>query len=220
MLWSLNKVLVYLRSISVDSPLKLFTAKTLFLVTLATGSRVSEVSHFRRDVDFLRFNENGALVLTHPPDFLAKHEDPLRRQPAVIAPLVAEPTLCPVDSVKKYLDRTRGSSGVPFRNASNGTPMSVFQTRTALVDLIYASQPENFTSSMPRAHQIRSYAASLAFYHSMSFGEISTFTGWEGPRVFFRHYLRDVERTRTGCVVMGRVVGEAEGGNAQFPLDA
>ena len=104
MLWSLNKVLVYLRSISVDSPLKLFTAKTLFLVTLATGARVSEVSHFRRDADFLRFDENGALVLTHPPDFLAKHEDPLRRQPAVIAPLVAEPTLCPVDSVKKYLD--------------------------------------------------------------------------------------------------------------------
>ena len=37
---------------------------------------------------------------------------------------------------------------------------------------------------------------------------------------FFRHYLSDVERTRTGYVVMGRVVGEAEGGNAQFPLDA
>ena len=219
--WSLNKVLLHLRSVTEDSPLKIVLAKTLFLVTLATGARVNEVCALRRDPEFLRFNEDGVLFLTHPPDFLSKNEDPLRRRPpATISPLLAEPTLCPVDAVRKYLDRTRGCSGALFRNATSGTPLSLFQTRSALVDLIYASQPERFTSSMPRAHQIRAYASTLAFYGSMSFADISAFTGWEGPSVFFRHYLRDVEGTGSRCVVMGRVVGEAARGNDSSPLDA
>ena len=219
--WSLNRVLVHLRTIQDDSPIRLFLAKTLFLVTLTTGARVNEVAAFLRDANSLRINADGVLILTHPPDFLAKNEDPLRRRrPAVIAPLPSEPTLCPVESVRKYLDRTRGCSGALFRNATSGAPITLFQTRSALVDLIFASQPERFSDAMPRAHQIRAYASSLAFYHSMSFADISTFTGWEGPRVFFRHYLRDVEATQARCVVMGRVVGEAARGNDLSPLDA
>ena len=219
--WSLNKVLLHLRTISEDSPLKLVLAKALFLVTLALGARVNEVCALRRDAEFLRFDEDGVLILTHPPDFLAKNEDPLRRRPpASISPLLAELTLCPVDAVRKYLGRTRGCSGALFRNATSGAPLTLFQTRSALVDLIYASQPERFLSSMPRAHQIRAYAATLAFYSSMSFAGISSFTGWEGPAVFYRHYLRHVEGTRARCVVMGRVMGGAARGNVASPLDA
>ena len=124
--WSLNRVLLHLRTIQEDSSLKLFLAKTLFLVTLATGARVNEVTAFLRDANSLRINADGVLILTHPPDFLAKNEDPLRRrQPAMIAPLPSEPTLCPVENVKKYLHRMRGCSGALFWSTDHSVPDQV-----------------------------------------------------------------------------------------------
>ena len=78
--WSLNKVLRLASTISDDdcSYQHLFR-KTLFLVALASGARVSELAALSRDNGFIKFLITGEVSLSPHPKFLAKNEDPAHR---------------------------------------------------------------------------------------------------------------------------------------------
>ena len=78
--WSLNKVLQWASSINSDSCtyLQLFR-KTLFLLALASGARVSELSALSRDKGFIKFLPSGEVSLAPHLKFLAKNEDPQNR---------------------------------------------------------------------------------------------------------------------------------------------
>ena len=66
--------------------------------------------------------------------------------------------------------------------------------------LIKASNPE----SIPKSHDIRRMASSLAFFAGMQFSAMSDLTGWSSMRVFTKHYLKLVTALATALVVMGR----------------
>ena len=63
---------------------------TSFLLSLATGARVSELNSILRGEEFMDFSELGVTLFPNP-NFLAKNEKPeARRQPIFIARLKDE----------------------------------------------------------------------------------------------------------------------------------
>ena len=93
------------------------SVKTVFLVTLATARRVSEVHAFSIDSDHLRFsNLDGSLILRTQLGFLAKNQLPSRAPDSIIIPKLSNfcrksdnfnRMLCPVRAVKIYLNKTK-----------------------------------------------------------------------------------------------------------------
>ena len=91
------------------------SVKTVFLVTLATARRVSEVHAFSIDSDHLRFsNLDGFLILRTQLGFLAKNQLPSRAPDSIIIPRLSNfcrksdnfnRMLCPVSAVKIYQDQ-------------------------------------------------------------------------------------------------------------------
>ena len=60
------------------------------------GARVSEVASLYRGEEFLKFPDNGDLLLWPAPGFLAKNEDPQRRRDPVSIRCLPNSPLCPV----------------------------------------------------------------------------------------------------------------------------
>ena len=93
------------------------SAKTVFLVTLATARRVSEVYAFSIDSGHLRFsNLDGSLILRTQVVFLAKNQLPSRAPDSITIPKLSKfcrksdnfnRMLCPVRAVKIYLNKTK-----------------------------------------------------------------------------------------------------------------
>ena len=93
------------------------SVKTVFLVTLATARRVSEVHAFSIDSDHLRFsNLDGSLILRTQLGFLAKNQLPSRAPDSITIPKLSNfcrksdnfnRMLCPVRAVKIYLNKTK-----------------------------------------------------------------------------------------------------------------
>ena len=80
LLWSLNKVLRLASGISTtDCSYQHLLRKTLFLVALASGARVSELAALSRDKGFVKFLPTGEVSLSPHPKFLAKNEDSAHR---------------------------------------------------------------------------------------------------------------------------------------------
>lgn len=119
--WSLEIVLWYLGSNSfeplISVRLNFVTYTTIFLVTLATAKRVSELHALSARDDCLRFNQDGSVTLQTLPGFVAKNKRPTDgSQRVTILPLNHLTTLCPVRALKIYLQCTRENrrSSDPF----------------------------------------------------------------------------------------------------------
>ena len=190
--WSLSNVLSPLADLDHHScPLRDLLDKVIFLIALASGGRVSEISALRRGPDFTYVTPSGHLSLQPGPDFLAKTEDPLQRhQPWRISPLPGDdPSLYPVATLQVYLDRTADYSfGSLFRHHISGKPLTVSAVRCRITSLIKQYNP----GSIPKTHDLQKMASSLAFFEGMSFPDISHMTGWTSPFVFMRHYLHEI----------------------------
>ena len=106
--WSLKIVLDYLSS-DVFEPLETLslpklTYKTVFLVTLATAARVSEVQAFSIQQGCFRENLDGSVTLLTFPGFLPKNVKPSAGGHEVtIHPLPENEVICPVRLLKRYL---------------------------------------------------------------------------------------------------------------------
>ena len=122
--WSLIKVL-QLASDTYSEPceyIKLLR-KTLFLLALASGARMSEIAALSCDQGFLKFLPSSEILLSPHLKFLAKNEDPQNSWgPWKIVPLPQDPSSCPVATLKVYLSRTsQWSSGRLFQRQDGGT---------------------------------------------------------------------------------------------------
>ena len=106
--WSLDLVLQYIVDNKDNKSLLFTTIKTLFLVGLGLGSRVSELFALMRDKNSL---SKLSFEIYQDPQFLAKNVDPLnRRRPAIINPLPGNSNvLCPCKALSDYLDLTKKS---------------------------------------------------------------------------------------------------------------
>ena len=92
--------------------------------------------------------------------------------------------------------------GQLFRAPTSGSPITVKQLRAKLVYFIKRADP----GSVPKGHDPRKVASSLSFFSSMCFSDLQQYTGWSGPGVFYKHYLRNTEELREPLVAAGTVI--------------
>ena len=167
-----------------DTDLKHLTLKTAFLLALASGKRRSEIhAWFANKVSNLGQWEKVALFPSS--DFIAKNQ--LAREgsqsvsPATIPALTAivdgqfkeDRTLCLVRALSYYLDRTkdlRGSRSLLFISFKKGhtsdirpATLSSWLKQTILLCYKQADQ-QALDLVQVKAHDIRAFAASKAFY--------------------------------------------------------
>ena len=207
--WSLNKVLDLASSIDNESAeLSLLLGKTIFLLAMASGARVGELVGLSRDKGQICFEESGVALVFPNKLILAKNENPLKRWgPWKIIPLSSDPTLCPVKCLKDYISATSDiNSGQLFRAPTSGSTITAKQLRAKLVYFIKKADPD----SVPKGHDPRKVASSLSFLSSMCFSDLQRFTGWSGPRVFFKHYFKDIEEVKKSLVAAGAVIRSNE----------
>ena len=187
----------------VSATLKFLSFKTIFLVALASGRRISEVNHLSGLPQDIAREPDGSLSLKFLPEFLAKNQQPGDPSPSIrIPPLPLGPDrfLCPVRSLKRYLHFTksfRGSKRKLFishnpRHKRDLTVNTVSRWVRELISLAYSAAPP--TDARP--HELRAWSSSLALSLNVAMDEIMAAAYWKTSSAFISHYLRDVTHHR------------------------
>ena len=196
--WNLNKVLKYIDEELPDSPsIEYLLRKTAFLLLLATGMRVSELHACLRTKDCCVFTEDNFLKIGHHHLFLAKNEKPDKRWSLrVVKPLYLQDgsisKLCPVSSLRTYLNRTSDfKKGRIFRSTGRiSKELTKNQLSTEICKLIVRADP----GTKAKVHDIRSYASSCALASTMiTPTELAQSIGWSSPATFYRFYRTAIE---------------------------
>ena len=178
--WSLNKVLPLLTFPEYSGPAASETnllSRAIFLVTLACGARMSEISALRRGKSHVIQRSNGHLMIIPSRTFLAKNEDPARRcMPITLGKLDSDNPLCPVSALQSYLEAIRCvQQDALFMHPNTSTPLSIKGLTKRMVTLIRKADPGSF----PLIHDIKKYATTLVFFGGCQSG------GTGGPFKFF-----------------------------------
>ena len=207
--WSLDKALsLALSSRFQSSPsLKDLTSMLAFLLSIALGSRASELHAILRGDDHIVFSGEGVTFYPNP-NFLAKNENPQNRRNPIFVPLLrgadgAPHPLCPVEKLRFYLSVTSNTTSIKlFVHPSTLKDLTLPQLRYFICLFIREAHPGSF----PKVHDLRKLASSYAFFRTMSLEDICEVTGWSSCRVFRRHYLSRLQEVATPFVALGSTV--------------
>ena len=218
--WDIFLVLAYLREARFE-PLSLaslanLSRKVLFLITLATARRVSEVHALSGLSQDVAFHADGAVQLEFLPEFLAKNQAPCDDSPSIRIPSLEEVVCpddpdrvnCPVRALKTYRNRTEihRSPGQRrlFISFNPNFTKDVQKPTLArwLVALIKEAYIWALDSNLagyiplnaPSAHEIRAWSSSLAHANGVPVRQLLAAAYWRNEDVFVNHYLRDGAR--------------------------
>jgi hypothetical protein len=199
------------------APLKFVTFKTVFLITLASGKRRSEIHALLESR--VRHSNNWSKVVLEPSSrFLSKNQI-AKHGTNIFKPIVIEalgPTLsgelsddkklCPVRALKYYLSRTRdirenrellfishwqGHKGEICKNT-----ISSWLVQTIRLCLQNCSESTAKLANV-RAHDIRALAASWAFKTGVALEDVLNACSWKCHNTFTSHYLKDIALSDT-----------------------
>ena len=222
-----------------DSDLKHLTLKTVFLVTMASGGRRSEVQALMFDETYCKIELDGSKATLHfAPDFLRKNRSPFSAETPVV--IQALPTghrefgapLCPVRALRYYRRATsspdvrkdRKRLFVPFKDNNQGkeiSPMSISRWIVSVIAEAYQEQGENQAIIRDlgiRAHEVRAVATSLVSLQGASLDEVMTAGRWASGGTFTRHYLRDMVPQATQIAKAGPIVAAGKVINLPPPV--
>ena len=194
-----------------DTDLKYLTLKTAFLLALASGKRRSEIHAWvANKVSNLGQWEKVALFPSS--DFIAKNQ--LAREGSQSVSLVTIPalttivdrqfkedrTLCPVRALRYYLDRTkdlRGSRSLLFISFKKGhtsdiRPATLSCLKQTILLCYKQADQQALDLVQVKAHDIRAFAASKAFYGGVSVDQIMQACHWQTHNTFTNFYLKDL----------------------------
>lgn len=203
--WNLNVVLSFLQGVeplSSVSPLALLK-KSLFLVALASGRRISELTHLSWKEPFLVITHSGA-KLAYTPGFLAKNEVPSKLHSRIFiqsipcSPHSQERFLCPVRCLLHWRQRIRerGSAAEQLFQSPDAVFQSSRRLSSLLVDVIKESHmavsDEGAKLLKVRAHDVRAVAASKLWLSWSDWDLVSSSFSWKNKTVFIDHYARGV----------------------------
>ena len=185
--WSLTTALRSLTSSQFSEPLdsthNLF--KTLFLVALAAGNRVSELAALDRTAVQLLPNR---VIIPVKQGFLFKNQTATRNPPNISFPnLPEDKSLCPVLALKHYLLSTQNlpHRGHIFLNPDSGLPLTAGTLSYWMCKAIRLLVP----CAKARAHDLRKFSFSLAWTRGLPLDTIVKNAFWSSSNVFIRKYL-------------------------------
>ena len=218
--WSLRRVLDHLRGpgFGVDASPRRLLQKTLFLVAMASGLRVSQLHALVRDPAWLVFAVDGSQVSLAPsPRFLAKNE----REGRSLPPLVVRAwlvdgrphDLCPVLALRRYLGALPEPQGRLFLWPDTRQPLTRVRISRMLCEVIEEADP----GCAPRGHDVRSLSATLSFLRHCSLERLRVDGQWGSDYSFVHHYL-DHSLRDVPCVTMSGPPSPGPGPARPSPL--
>ena len=221
--WDLEVVLRYLH-LSAFEPLSglslhFLTKKVLFLVSLVTAKRVSELQALS---SFVLFSTSG-VCLAYVPEFVAKTESVVNSLPHSFVVqslndfavgLDEELLLCPVRARREYLKRTASIINRPRRlfvyPRSPSRAMSKDGISFLLREVIFESGASSEEGATVRAHSIRGIATSSAFFKNWSIASILDAASCQSNSVFTSFYFKDLKFVYEGLRSLGPFVAAGE----------
>ena len=190
-----------------DTDLKHLTLKTAFLLALASGKRRSEIHAWVAN----KVSNPGQwekVALFPSSDFIAQRR--FSSVSLVTIPALTtivdrqfkeDRALCPVRALRYYLDRTkdlRGSRSLLFISFKKGhtsdirpATLSSWLNQTILLCYKQADQ-QALDLVRVKAHDIRAFAATKAFYGGVSVDQIMQACHWKAHNTFTNFYLKDL----------------------------
>ena len=191
--WNPNKVLSMLEQPEFlnhrATPHRLLM-KTLFLVALATGNRVSEIAAFTRVGSKILPGSKKAIIAVRP-GFLYKNQTLDRSPPNIVIKALLDQNLspnrlCPVDSLRCWLalSDTWGVDAI-FANPKSHKKMNRGAVSQLLVTTINRSQP----GVLAKAHDVRKVSATFAWARGVPPHQIIQTMFWKSTSVFLDKYL-------------------------------
>ena len=228
--WNLSLVLHQLTKPPFEplrkASLKHLTFKTVFLLALGSGKRRSEIHAWvHRNI---RHQEDWSNVSLYPsPSFISKNHL-AKEGPGCVAPVIIpalaptldkslkeDRTLCPVRSLRYYLDKTKDLRSdkelvfVSFRKSfkKDIVPATVSSWIKQTIGLCYQlSDEQSQNLHQVRAHDVRAFAASKAFQGGVPLDQILSACHWKSHNTFTQFYLKDVAWADSELYHLGPVV--------------
>ena len=198
------------------------TQKTVFLLTLATAGRVSEIHALAMDPEHLRFNESdGSVSLRTQSGFIAKNQLPSVCSAEILVPNLARTVsdkdfnrmLCPVRALKLYLRKTESIRNnrkrlfLPIKGNHDITKGSISGWISTVIRLAYKSVSKvKFSSLRVKPHELRALSTSWAYANKVPMDDIVKAAVWSNGSVFARFYLRDFSKQSYNLSLMGSLV--------------
>ena len=215
--WDLFLVLASLRESPYEplssATLMNLTFKTVFLVSLASGRRASEINGLSGLPSDVSREPDGSYSLRFLPDFLAKNQSPQAPSPIVrVPPLVPfcpddeDAKLCPVRALRRYIHFTKTlrvgkrklfiSHNPSYKKDIIASTLSGWLRKVIAKAYQHTANTSQMPSDIRRAHEIRAWASSLAFQESWSMRDVLQAAYWKSESPFINFYLRDVRACR------------------------
>ena len=190
--WDVKIVLDYLRSWGPTASLSLkkLTQKLVMLLALANASRSSEL-HALSTSSMIWGSQGVTFTLLKPTKSSRPGKDPM----TISYPCYHERILCPVTTLERYLDVTKGhrSSNQLFLSyVKPFGPIASSSIARWLKDLLL----EAGLDSTFRAHSVRGAAVSAARLHGMSVADIVSVADWTSDTMFKKFYYRPVAESK------------------------
>ena len=215
--WDLDAVLRHLMSSAFEPletvSLRALTKKTLFLVSLATAKRVSEIQALSKTVAAI----GNDLMVSYLPHFIAKTERvdaPVPRSFHVLSlrefagDLEEGSLLCPVRALSVYLRCTRSvvvrASSLFVSPRSPSCPISKNVVSYFLRWVISEAGDVRVDVAAPlRAHSVRGVATSVSFLQNWSISRVLEATSWRSNSGFASFYFCDISYVFEGLRSFG-----------------
>ena len=172
--------------------MKLLFLKSLCLVALASGHRISQLAALIRAPEFLKFNlDFSSVTLATKPGFLAKNERPGHRMSPITIPEWRTGTgvhpLCPVAALRSYIASTSAFTGLSlWVNPVNYKALISSGISKGLRDVVSLADP----SSSPRANDFRKISFTLRFFRCFDTEEVRQAGQWSSSFSFTERYLQ------------------------------
>ena len=198
------------------------TQKTVFLLTLATAGRISEIHAFSVDSEHLRFNvSDGSVSLRTQSGFIAKNQLPSVCPAEILIPNLAKTLkekvfnrfLCPVRALKMYIKKTESLRKVrkrlflPIKGNHDISKGSISGWISSVIRLAYKNLSTVKLSMLKsKAHELRALSTSWAYFNKTPMEDIVRAAVWSSQSVFAKFYLRDLSRQSQNLSLLGPVV--------------
>lgn len=201
--WNLQKVLDYAEGLPENASFNEVMAKAAFLLSLATGWRVSELQACVRLSDYCLINREGVLRIRPHESFLAKNESSSSRwnhfyiNPLKVDNFVSK--LCPVNSLKRYLDISSPKGHGPLFVDNNRRHLSIHELSKLICRFVLEGDP----TAKVKVHDIRKLASSLSLMQHMDVKDVMEAMQWKSSSAFYRHYLTVLARPSQSLVIPG-----------------
>ena len=200
--WNLDTVLNFLKGSPFeplrDNTLKYVTLKTVFLVTLASGRRCSEIHALSASATV--FSRTGVTLHVRP-DFIAKNESSSFHHSSIFLPKmsmgsdISEDRLwCPVRALVYYINKTanvRKDDQLFLTHAEPHRPASKHTLARWIVSIITNTGAVEGERAVT-AHITRATASSWAFHRGISINDICNTVSGKVPTTFTSVYYKSV----------------------------